>query len=119
VCTATKAQINSIPTGAKSFSDTTAPQTDCLIKPSPTSTTTPPYAVYATRKLIPRIDASSELSLPTLPIVIGMDANLSQYWIDANHLDTQNRPGNDVRIYIGLRLDITKALSKLGVSPAQ
>ena len=98
-------------------SNSSAPTTSCLVTPPPTSSTTGPYTVYESRKVIPRFDIAGELSLPSYPIVFGYDANLGQYIkrFYGNEIDSQNKPGNNVRFYFGLKLNITKALSKLGV----
>ncbi|WP_420236106.1 chitobiase/beta-hexosaminidase C-terminal domain-containing protein [Telmatobacter bradus] len=108
------------PSNAKSFttaSNSSAPTTSCLVTPTPSSSSTGPYTVYASRKLVPRIDIAGELSLPSYPIVFGYDANLGQYFkhFYADRIDSLNKPGNQVRFYFGIKLNITKALSKLGV----
>jgi hypothetical protein len=67
--------------------------------------------------VIPRFDVAGELSLPSYPIVFGYDANLGQYIrrFYGDRIDSLNKPGNDVRFYFGLKLNIKTALSKLGV----
>jgi hypothetical protein len=118
LCTATPGATP--PSSAKSFmtaSNSNAPTTSCLVTPTPTSSSTGPYTVYASRKLVPRIDVAGELSLPSYPIVFGYDANLGQYspQFYGDGIDSLNKPGNNVRFYFGIKLNITKALSKLGV----
>jgi hypothetical protein len=105
-----------VPAGAKSFSATSSPTTSCLVTPVTTSSPTT-YDVYASRTLVPRVDIAGELKLPSYPIVFGYNANLGQYmrWFQGDGIDTLNKPGNDVRFYFGLKLDILSALKKLGV----
>jgi hypothetical protein len=102
---------------AKYFTATSSPTTSCFVSPLPSSTSSPPYDVYASRKLTPRVDIAGELKLPSYPVVFGYDANLGQYSkrFGGDHIDTLNKPGNDVRFYFGLKLNVTDALSKLGV----
>jgi hypothetical protein len=113
ICTA---KAGSTPaTSAKYFSDPASPATSCLVSPVPSTGTPTSYQVYASRQLIPRLDIAGNLNLPNLPVVLGFDANLGQFSWRANNLDIMNKPGNDVRLFFGLRFDIIAALGKLGV----
>jgi hypothetical protein len=113
ICTAKPGSIPAI--SAKYFSDPANPSTSCLVSPVPSTGTPTSYQVYASRQLIPRIDIAGNLNLPNLPVVLGFDANLGQFAWRSNNLDIANKPGNDVRIFFGLRFDILTALGKLGV----
>jgi len=110
LCTATSAS-NS--TGAKYYKVTSQPTTACYAPAD--SMNSALYDLYASRKLVPRLDIAGELSLPSYPVVFGYDANVGQYSWRGNKIDSLNKPGNDVRFYFGLKFDVTSALSKLGV----
>jgi hypothetical protein len=113
ICTA---KPGSTPTAsAKFFSDPANPSTSCLVLPVTPSSGPTSYQVYASRHLIPRLDIAGNLNLPTLPVVLGFDANLGQFEWQSTNLDIVNKPGNDVRLFFGLRFDIVAALGKLGV----
>lgn len=115
----------SVTSNAKFVTEPSAPTTSCYFVPTiitaATSTTPadtgPPYTVYESRKLVPRVNIAGELQLPNYPVVFGYDANLGQYgrWLAGNGIDIQNRPGNDVRFYFGLKFNISTALKKLGI----
>ena len=52
--------------------------------------------------------------LPGYPFVLGIDANLQQsFWGRRSNLDIANKPGNDIRIYIGIKIDLATLISKL------
>lgn len=91
-----------------------------ILKPTTTSCYLPEgnrFQLDASRTVIPRLRMEGFLRLPDYPFVIGMDANLGQYSVGdhSSQVDIQSKPGNDVRVYIGLTLDPTTALKKLGV----
>ena len=102
---------------SKFYSSSAKPETACKTV-AVTSGGTTAYDVYASRKLVPRIEIAGEARIPNYPFVLGLDANLSQYasWLGSNPIDTLNKAGNDVRFYIGYKLDLASAFKKLGVS---
>lgn len=69
------------------------------------------------RVLVPRLDIAGFAKFPNYPFVLGFDANLAQYGIPTGlpHIDYLNKPGNDIRLYFGLTLDLASAWSKLGL----
>jgi hypothetical protein len=69
---------------------------------------------YLSRTLRPRVDIEGFVKLPNYPFILGFDANLQQYalWKKPN-LDYLNKPGNDIRIYVGISVDIATLVSKL------
>jgi hypothetical protein len=87
---------------------------------SPNSTATPPTTVYSnlyadSRTLIPRLNIEGLAKLPGYPFVIGVDANLQQYTVfHKGNLDILNKPGNDIRIFIGISLNPANFFSKIG-----
>jgi len=53
--------------------------------------------------------------LPGYPFVLGIDANLQQYGLGGrSNLDYLNKPGNDIRIYVGLQISFSALIAKLG-----
>jgi hypothetical protein len=71
------------------------------------------------RTLVPRLEVTGLAKLPGYPIVFGLDANLAQYTLGAPHnIDYLNKPGNDIRIFIGFSFDLPTLVNKLGL-PAQ
>jgi hypothetical protein len=112
VCTATSA--SNVTLSSKFFSDPADPSTSCYVASASANGATS-YHVYASRHLVPRLDIAGNLDLPNLPVVLGFDANLAQFEFRSDNLDIVNKPGNDVRIFVGLRFDIISALNKLGV----
>jgi hypothetical protein len=79
---------------------------------APSSTT---YNYYAyDRTLRPRLNVEAIAKLPGYPFILGVDANLQQYGIFTKpNIDYLNKPGNDVRIYIGISVDLATLMSKL------
>jgi hypothetical protein len=74
-----------------------------------------PYNYYGYfRTVRPRLDVEGLAKLPGYPFVLGLDANLQQYavWTKPN-MDYLNKPGNDVRIWVGIMVDIQTLISKL------
>jgi hypothetical protein len=69
---------------------------------------------YLSRTLRPRINIEGFAKLPNYPFILGFDANLQQYslWSKPN-LDYLNKPGSDVRIYVGVTVNIATLVSKL------
>jgi len=102
---------------SKFYNSVSKPITACKT-PAVTSGGATTYNVYASRKLVPRIEVAGEARIPNSAFVLGMDANLSQYglWLGSNPIDTLNKAGNDVRFYIGYKLDLASTFKKLGVS---
>jgi hypothetical protein len=66
------------------------------------------------RTVRPRLDVEGLAKLPGYPFVLGLDANLQQYavWTKLK-MDYLNKPGNDVRIWVGISVDIRTLISKL------
>jgi hypothetical protein len=84
-----------------------------------TTTTTPLSNLYNySRAVIPRLDVEGLAKLPGYPFVFGIDANLQQYTLfSKNNLDYLNKPGNDIRIYVGILINLSTVFSsKLGFS---
>jgi hypothetical protein len=77
------------------------------------STTAP----NVSRRLVPRLLISGTFSPPSLPVVLGLDANLAQYGLfkGSSPIDFENKPGNDIRVYIGVRLDFSNLAKTLGL----
>jgi hypothetical protein len=70
--------------------------------------------VDISRTLVPRLDISGFVTFPNYPFVLGFDANLAQYGIFApSNIDYLNKPGNDVRIYVGYTIDLSTAFKML------
>ncbi len=66
---------------------------------------------YISKTLAYRLDIEALAKLPNYPFVLGVMANLAQYTVGHNaNIDYLNKPGNDIRIFIGL----TVPLSSLG-----
>jgi hypothetical protein len=66
------------------------------------------------RTVRPRLDVEGLAKLPGYPFVLGLDANLEQYAVFKKpNLDYLNKPGNDVRIWVGISVDIRTLVSKL------
>ena len=83
-------------------------------------TTATTYLVQGTsRTLIPRLQLAGFIQIPNYPFVLGVDANLAEYAFGShvNKIDSHNKPGNDVRIYVGVTLDPVSAFKKLGLTP--
>jgi len=82
---------------------------------SSTTGSTTTYTYYAdSRTLRPRADVEGFAMLPGYPFVLGIDANLQQsFWGRRSNLDIANKPGNDIRIYIGIKIDLATLISKL------
>ena len=71
---------------------------------------------FASRTLVPRLDIDGFIKLPNYPYVLGLDANLAQYSVfNRSDIDYLSKPGNDIRIYVGFKLDIGTIVSKLGL----
>jgi hypothetical protein len=81
-----------------------------------TPATTPPtyyYSAYS-RTVRPRLNIEAIAKLPGYPFILGVDANLQQYGIfDKPNIDYLNKPGNDVRVYVGISVDFATLISKL------
>ncbi|MGA8940805.1 MAG: hypothetical protein WB439_16705 [Acidobacteriaceae bacterium] len=90
--------------------------TSCnLGKYAPSPTMNPTNFYFPSKTLIPRFDIESFAKLPGYPFVIGVDANLQQYTLyHKSNLDILNKPGNDIRIFIGISIDPTTFFSKTG-----
>jgi hypothetical protein len=92
--------------------------TACSLDPhGATSPATSPvtyfYSEYS-RTLLPRMDVSAIAKLPNFPFLLGVDANLQQYLIGtSSRLDYLNKPGNDVRVFVGIQVDFATLFSKL------
>jgi hypothetical protein len=88
-------------------------------KYTPVTPTNPATNLYNySRSVIPRVDIEGFAKLPGYNFVLGLDANLQQYsvWSKSN-LDYLNKPGNDIRIFVGISIDLsTLFTSKLGFS---
>jgi hypothetical protein len=81
-----------------------------------TPATTPPTYSYSTysKTVLPRVNLEGIAKLPGYPFILGVDANLQQYAVfSKSHLDYLNKPGNDVRVYVGISVDFGTLLSKL------
>ena len=106
-------------TSSKFYVAPAKPDTACNTQ-AVTSGTSTTYNVFVSRKLIPRIEIAGEARIPNYPFVLGLDANLSQYdkGLGADHIDIFNKAGNDVRLYVGFKLDLASAFKKLG-APSQ
>lgn len=108
---------------ATTTTTTTQPtNTSCYTSTTTTAggTTTTTYNVQGTsRTLIPRLQLAGFIQIPGYPFVLGVDANLAEYAFGAhvNKVDSHNKPGNDVRIYVGVTLDPVSAFKKLGFTP--
>jgi hypothetical protein len=123
-CTAPAAPPGSNPTSGptgKTYVPSPNNNTSCLavgvVPPGSTGTSPSSYHLYESRTLVPRVGIAGELKLPNYPVVFGYIANLSQYgkFTGGNGIDSQNKPGNDVRFYFGLKVNAKDALKKLGV----
>ncbi len=70
---------------------------------------------YPSRMMIPRIEVDGSARIASTPFVMGIDANLGQYAIGTGsyHVDDLNKPGNDVRIFIGTSVNISSFISAL------
>ena len=104
------------------------PSYQCVV--SPKGGTPPTGAVTAcgvglftslpnvSRVLIPRLDISGYAKFPNFPFVLGVDANLAQYGVfnGGRPIDFLNKPGNDVRIYVGYRINLGSAFKLVGTS---
>jgi hypothetical protein len=69
--------------------------------------TASPYngLVYISRTLAYRLDITGVAKLPNYPFLVGINANLAQYTIGHNaDIDYLNKPGNDIRVFIGLTI---------------
>jgi hypothetical protein len=105
-------------------STTTSTITSCNQGPylptSTTSTANPPVTTYGnlyvdSRALIPRLDLEAVAKIPGYPFVIGVNANLQQSTVyHKNNLDILNKPGNDIRIFIGVSINPATFFSKIG-----
>jgi hypothetical protein len=71
------------------------------------------FDIYS-RTLLPRINLEAILKLPNSPFVFGMEANLQQYKLfTSKRLDYLNKPGDNVRIFLGITVDFPTLLAKL------
>ncbi|MFT4113660.1 hypothetical protein [Silvibacterium sp.] len=77
--------------------------TDCSVQGLPNQTL----------KRIWRLDLEGYLKIPSTPFIIGMNANIGQNTLGAGHLDTQRKPGDDVRFLFGAKFDVSKVMNKL------
>ncbi len=70
---------------------------------------------YPSRETIPRIEVDGSARIASTPFVVGIDANLGQYAFATGsyHVDDLNKPGNDVRIFIGTSVSISSFMSAL------
>jgi len=104
-----------IPTVAANVPSSTTTTACNQGKYAPNPTATPPaYYTYG-RSLVPRIDLEAFARLPGYPFVLGIDANLQQYGLGGrSNLDYLNKPGNDIRIYVGLQISFSALIAKLG-----
>jgi hypothetical protein len=81
-----------------------------------TATTPASYFNYA-RTLRPRLDIEGFAKIPGYPFILGIDANLQQYGLAGrNNLDFLNKPGNDIRIFVGVSINIATLFTKLGAT---
>jgi hypothetical protein len=71
-----------------------------------------PNSPNISRVLIPRFGISGFVVFPGFPVILGFDANLAQYGLPGtpNNIDTLNKPGNDVRIYVGYTFDLSTVI---------
>jgi hypothetical protein len=77
---------------------------------------------YVSRTLVPRVVIDGFARLPNYPFILGLDANLAQYTFQhgvfrpIKNVDYLNKAGNDIRIYIGVTIDMNTLVSRLGLS---
>lgn len=98
--------------GTSATTQSTAPtNTSCFTSAPGTYTLLP-----LKRTSVPRLEISG-FKILSDKYVIGLDANLSQYSLFVpKNLDTLNRPGSEVRVYVGLTgtvEDLFKAISQM------
>jgi len=73
------------------------------------------YKFFPSRTLIPRLDIEAFLKMPNSPFVIGANANLQQYTVfSKKNVDYLNKPGNDVRVFVGVSINLSSLITKLG-----
>jgi hypothetical protein len=88
-------------------------------KYAPTPATNPTNFFIYSRTVRPRIDIEGFIKLPGYPFVLGVDANLQQSAIfGRSNLDVLNKPGTEIRIFVGATLNLSTFFSKLG-APTQ
>jgi hypothetical protein len=79
------------------------------------STPVTTYSYYTDFKTSrPRLNVDAIAKIPGYPFVLGVKANLNQYAIFSKpNLDYLSKPGNDVRIYVGISVNVATFISKL------
>jgi hypothetical protein len=92
---------------------TTSTSTSSAGATTTTSTAASNTFIYS-RTIRPRVDIEGFAKLPNYPFVIGIDANLQQYGLfNRGNLDYLNKPGNDIRLFIGVSVDFASIVSQL------
>jgi len=113
VCKPTTGTSNPYAPGSTTIINTACSLSQYPVTAPSGSTTT--YSYYADfRTVRPRFDIEGFAMLPGYPFILGIDANLQQsYFGSKSNLDFLNKPGNDIRIYIGVKIDLGTLISKL------